>query len=146
MPELALTVTNCPAAEDLERIGSSLAAFNESDVGPAERQPLAVLIPAEGSLVAGLSGYTAWGWLYVQWLWVSQSYRGQKLAERMLVAAEAEAQRRGCHGAHIDTFNPHAQRVYERTGYAVFGALPDFPHGRTRSFLFKRLADHALNP
>ena len=141
MSGLSIGVTDAPSADELDVIGGSLAAFNDSDVGPASRRPLAVLVREEnGALVAGLSGYAAWGWLYVQWLWVSEGRRGQGLAGRMLVAAEAEARRRGCGGAYIDTFNPQALRVYQKAGYAVFGALPDFPKGRTRSFLSKSLA------
>ncbi|MNY78577.1 hypothetical protein D3C86_2188800 [compost metagenome] len=58
----------------------------------------------------------------------------------MLASAEAEARDRGCHGAHIDTFSPQALHVYQKAGYTVFGTLPDFPPGRTRSFLAKALA------
>ena len=77
----ALTVTATPTAAELETIGGNLAAFNEADVGPAERTPLAVLIRNDaGTVVAGISGYTAWGWLYVQWLWVHESQRGQGAA------------------------------------------------------------------
>ncbi len=57
----------------------------------------------------------------------------------MLATAETEASGRGCHGAYIDTFNPVALMVYQRAGYKVFGTLPDFPKGRTRSFLCKPL-------
>lgn len=134
-----IELTDTPSSADLDRIGGSLAAFNESDVGPARRQPLAALVRGNGQLVAGLSGYTAWGWLYVQWLWVAEEQRGQGLAGILLAAAEREAIGRGCHGAYIDTFNPLALRVYQKAGYAVFGALPDFPPGRTRSFLSKGL-------
>ena len=62
-----------------------------------------------------------------------------KLAGRMLELAEAEARGRGCHGAYIDTFNPQALKTYQRAGYTIFGSLPDFPKGRTRSFLSKPL-------
>lgn len=136
----ALTVTNSPRAEDIAAIGAQLSAFNDADVGPADRVPLAVIVRGEnGALLAGISGYTAWGWLYVQWLWVDESLRGQQMAGRMLVAAEEEAQARGCHSAWIDTFNPVAEKAYTRQGYEVFGELPDFPIGRTRKFLKKRL-------
>lgn len=140
MSELAISVTGTPSADDLEIIGRGLSAFNDADVGPADRQPLAVLARnGSGELVAGISGYTAWGWLYVQWLWVAEDQRGQRLAGRMLAAAEAEARVRGCHGAYIDTFSPVALKTYERAGYAPFGKLEDFPKGRTRTFLQKPL-------
>ena len=139
MTALAIHVTDNPSADELAAIGEGLAAFNESDVGSSGRRPLAVLVRTGDGLVGGLSGYTAWGWLYVQWLWIAQGQRGQGLAARLLAAAEAEASARGCHGAHIDTFNPQALHVYQKAGYVVFGSLPDFPPGRTRSFLAKSL-------
>lgn len=136
----SLDVTAEPREEDLRFIGQSLSAFNDADVGPAERLPLAVLVrDATGALQAGISGYTAWGWLYVQWLFVSEAARGQSLAGRMLAAAEAEARNRGCHAAYIDTFSPVALKTYQRAGYIPFGELKDFPPGRTRTFLQKPL-------
>lgn len=139
MDDVSILVTSEPSADALSRIGDSLHAFNDHDVGPSDHQNLAVLVSVEDELVAGLSGYTAWHWLYVQRLWVADSRRGQNLAARMLDAAEREARIRGCHGAYIDTFSEHALHVYQKAGYAVFGALDDFPPGRTRSFLSKRL-------
>ena len=41
--------------------------------------------------------------------------------------------------AWIDTFNPTAEKVYRRQGYTPFGKLPDFPAGRSRIFLQKKL-------
>lgn len=137
---MKIEVTDCPSAEELSILGDNLSAFNAVDVGPAGRRALAVFVhDADDAVVAGLSGYTAWGWLYVQWLWVDERLRGQGIAARMLEAAEAEAAARGCHGAYIDTFSPRALKVYQRQGYEPFGALPDFPKGRTRTFLAKRL-------
>ena len=139
--ELTFETTDAPDPKDVAFIGSSLAAFNHADVGASERRTLAVHVrDAEGGLVAGLWGYTAWGWLYVQWLFVAEVARGQGIAGRMLAAAEEEAVRRACHGALIDTFSPKAEAVYRRRGYEVFGVLPDFPVGRSRVFLKKRLA------
>lgn len=138
---VTLETTATPAPDDLAFVGQRLSAFNDADVGPAERTPLAVFARDEmGGIVAGISGYTAWGWLYVQWLWVDESLRGQRTAGSMLEAAEDEARARGCHGALIDTFNPKAAIAYQRQGYQTFGTLPDFPVGRSRIFLQKKLA------
>jgi GNAT superfamily N-acetyltransferase len=138
--EITLKVTASPLPHQLSAIGDGLAAFNTSDVGPAEKLPLAVLVSdGDGTILGGISGFTGWGWLYVQWLWLDDSLRGQGLAGRMLQAAEDEAIARGCHGAYIDTFNPTALKVYQRQGYESFGVLNDFPPGRTRTFLQKAL-------
>jgi GNAT superfamily N-acetyltransferase len=137
---VVISVTANPSAAELAAIGEGLSAFNESEVGPAKRIALAVLLrDAGGKLVGGISGYTAWGWLYVQWLWLDESQRGKRLAGEMLQAAETEARARGCHGSYIDTFNPSALKAYQRAGYMAFGELKDFPKGRTRTFLSKPL-------
>lgn len=140
MSDLSISLTATPEQSDLAAISGPLTAFNDADAGPSNRMPLAVLVrDADETLVAGLSGYTGWGWLYVQWLWVAETARGRKLAGRMLDMAEKEARTRGCYGAYIDTFNPVALKAYQRAGYVCFGELADFPRGRTRTFLQKVL-------
>ncbi|CDZ61143.1 Histone acetyltransferase HPA12 [Neorhizobium galegae bv. orientalis] len=135
-----LDVTASPTAEELAVIGEGLTAFNDADVGPSERKPLAVLIrDVEDKVIGGLSGYTAWGWLFTQWLFIPDALRGEGMAGKLLSQAEEEARARGCHGAWIDTFSPVARKAYMRQGYEIFGELPEFPKGRTRTFLRKAL-------
>ncbi|MCQ1575070.1 GNAT family N-acetyltransferase [Neorhizobium galegae] len=135
-----LDVTASPFPEELAVIGEGLTAFNDADVGPSERKPLAVLIrDVEDKVIGGLSGYTAWGWLFTQWLFIPDALRGEGMAGKLLSQAEEEARARGCHGAWIDTFSPVARKAYMRQGYEIFGELPEFPKGRTRTFLRKAL-------
>lgn len=138
MPEFEVTAS--PSAEELAAITDALSAFNNSDVGPSDRQPLVVLIrDTDGKVTGGLSGFTAWGWLFTQMLYIPDTLRGTGIAGKILAKAEDEAKARGCRGAWIDTFNPQALRAYLRQGYEVFGELENFPEGRTRSFLRKKL-------
>jgi GNAT superfamily N-acetyltransferase len=133
-------LTALPSPDDVAIITQGLTAFNEAEVGPSERQVLAVLLrDEEGRTLGGLSGYTSWGWLFTQLLFIPDSLQRQGWASRLLTQAEDEARRRGCHGAWIDTFNPNARKAYERQGYEAFGELPDFVSGRTRTFLKKML-------
>ena len=108
-----LEITDEPLTQGLVFLSGSRTAFNDADVCASGRKPLAVFVRDEtGAIGAGISGYTAWGWLYVQWLWVDERSRGRRIAAGMLDAAEREAIARGCHGAWIDTFNPIAEKVY----------------------------------
>lgn len=140
MPIHPLELTDVPSDVDMAVIMSGLTDFNAADIGPSNRRPLAILIrDDDGKVVGGMFGYTGWDWLFTQWLFIPEALRGQGMAGRLLARAEAEAIDRGCHGAWIDTFNPQALRAYQRQGYVIFGELPDFPPGRRRTFLQKRL-------
>ena len=142
MKPITLDVSDSPSAEAQQLILDGLRAFNEGEVGASGHQPLAVLLrggDASDEVLGGLSGYTAWGWLFIEKLWVPEALRGQGFGGKLLEAAEREAMKRGCHGAWLDTFNPDALALYQRHGYAVFGELPEFPKGRSRFFLKKSL-------
>jgi ribosomal protein S18 acetylase RimI-like enzyme len=65
--------------------------------------------------------------------------RPQGLGTQLLESAEAEAKRRGCRGAWLDTFNAAAARFYEKQGYHPFGLINDYPPGAARDFLLKLL-------
>jgi GNAT superfamily N-acetyltransferase len=92
-----------------------------------------------GAPTGGLWGRTAGGWLAVELIFVPASLRGQGLATRLIGLAEAEARRRGCHSAWLDTLNARALSLYERLGYVRFGELKDYPLGSSRYFLEKKL-------
>lgn len=140
MADPLLDLTDEPSADELSTISIGLTDFNTADIGPSGRRTVAVLIrDDEGRAIGGMSGYTGWDWLFTQWLFVPAQFRGQGMAGKLLAKAEAEAIARGCHNAWIDTFNPQALRAYQRQGYTIFGELPEFPPGRSRSFLRKRL-------
>jgi len=121
-------------------IMAPLVAFNEALAGPSGHQLLAlVLRDADGAPCGGLWGITAHGWLYTQLLVVPEAARGRGLGRELMRTAEAEARRRGCTHAWVDT-QFGARSFYERLGYTVFGELADYPPGFTRSFLKKSLA------
>jgi GNAT superfamily N-acetyltransferase len=138
--EPRLETTSEASAEDLSAILNGLTAYNEAEVGPADRILLAVLIRDAGDkVIGGMFGYTSWGWLFTQALFIPEQLRGRGMASRLLDLAETEARERGCRGAWIDTFNPQALKAYQRQGYQIFGELPAFVGDRTRSFLKKML-------
>lgn len=138
--DVRLETTSEASADDLNIVLNGLTAYNASDVGPADRLVVVVLIrDARDKVIGGMFGYTSWGWLFTQALFVPEELRGQGMAARLLQQAEAEARRRGCKGAWIDTFNPQALKAYQRHGYEIFGELPAFVGERTRTFLKKAL-------
>ena len=129
------------ADEDVRKaIAAPLVRFNESRAGPSASRPLVIeLRDADGAIAGGLWGATAYGWLFTQLLVVPEQSRGQGLGHQLMAMAEAEALKRGCHAAWLDTFEFQSRAFYEQIGYSCFATLPDFPKGSARYFMRKEL-------
>jgi GNAT superfamily N-acetyltransferase len=135
------TIALSEVADDPLRkaIAAPLLQYNESLAGPSQHRALVLVIrDSSDAVIGGLWGATGYGWLYTQMLTVPQSLRGQGVGTRLMQLAEEEAARRGCHHAWVDT-QFGARPFYERLGYGVFGELPDYPPGFSRTFLKKAL-------
>jgi ribosomal protein S18 acetylase RimI-like enzyme len=71
--------------------------------------------------------------------YLPEELRGQAFGSRLLAAVEAEARRRGCKRAVVETSSFQAPGFYERHGYEEFGRVA-FGTGRdARIFLRKEL-------
>jgi len=140
MPKITLTDTPTPQMRDA--ISNWLLAFNANRVGSSEPpRPLVLVLsdPASDEILGGLYGSTWMSYLHVNLLFVPESMRGAGVGRRLMTEAEAEAVRRGCSAASLDTFSFQARGFYEKLGYSVFGTLDDYPPGHSRFYLTKRL-------
>lgn len=126
--------------ESIDAAVGSILSANAKETGfPYAPQPLKLKIEANGTLIAGLVGYTNWEWLYIQTLAVDANYRQQGLGKKLVLEAERIARERHCHAAWVDTFTFQAPEFYTSLGYTPFGTLPNFPTGQQRIFLQKQL-------
>ena len=129
-----------PDDDDVSLVERELRAFNRGALGDYAYEPLAfVLRGPRGEVAGGVDGLTGLGWLHVATLWVDDAVRGLGHGRALLLAAEGEAQRRGCHGSYLFTFDFQAPSFYRAMGYETFGVLEDFPPGMRRWFLRKAL-------
>jgi GNAT superfamily N-acetyltransferase len=134
-----ISVTGEPAADDVTVVRAGVVAHNVEAAGAEPSIPLAVLARRDATVVAGATGFTHFGWLYIHYLWVASDQRGTGLGSEILARAEAEARQRGCHAVWLDTFSFQAPGFYEKLGYQEFGRLDDFPPGHARHFVWKPL-------
>ena len=134
---LTLSLDTTPPPELRAMLAREINQYHARTVpGEARRFTLA-LRDGDGGLAAGLSGAMMWDWLFVDAVWVGDGWRGQGIGAGLLALAEDHAMSGGCHSVWLDSFQ--ARDFYLRLGYAVFGALDDYPPGQTRYFLRKRL-------
>lgn len=138
--EFTITMTDSPDPADVEVVKQGLDSYDASQGAVVDWIPLALFArDAEGSIIAGLTGSTYWGYLYVGRLWTDDRFRKAGLGGRLLAEAEQEAQRRGCHSVHLMTGSFNALPFYQKRGYTVFGELQDMPIGHTQYFMCKSL-------
>ncbi|HEX8199797.1 MAG TPA: GNAT family N-acetyltransferase [Isosphaeraceae bacterium] len=136
-----------PTDQDYFHVVRNLVQFNDSRGDPEHWRQLGVFIrDSSGAILGGLLGFTHWNWLFVSHLWVADTLRGRDYGGELMRRAEAEARRRGCRHAHLDTFSFQARGFYEKLGYEVFGCLADYPPGHSRYFLRKALVDAVAPP
>lgn len=125
---------------EVKRIHGELRRFNEQFTKPYDLRDLCVTArDADGTLLGGLTGYTNWEWLYVDYLWVHESQRGTGLGSRLMAAAEEEARRRDCRWSRLYTYDFQAPGFYKKLGYEVWAELEGYPPGHTQIWLRKAL-------
>ena len=125
-------------------VKQGLTAFAETYTGPRNYQPLELALRDEKDIVrGGLLGNTLWNWLRIDVLWIEDGARGLGLGQQLIAAAEAEAVRRGCVSAMVDTFSFEAVDFYRKLGYRVASTTKDFPEGFDHVHLLKDLRSEA---
>ena len=129
-----------PSKQETDYIRDALTAFNDEKVGQDGHTPLNIIeYDKDGNIVGGILGGTYWGWMYIDILWVREDCRKKGLGSKLLIEAEKEAIRRGCHHVHVDTMSWQAPKFYEKHGYETIGILPDIPKGNQKHLLMKTL-------
>jgi len=129
-----------PSPKTLAAVQAGMRRYTESYVAWEEYADLTIVARGDdGSVIGAALGKTGRGWLQVSVVWVDERFRRQRLGTRLVDAMEAEARRRGCRSAYLDTFSYQARPFYEKIGYEVFGTLEDYPLGHQRFYMRKRL-------
>lgn len=136
---MKIEVTDVRNERDDAIVASQLGAYNAAFIARDFKVLRVFARDVDGGLVGGLLADTYWHYLEIHKLWVSEAHRRRGHATRLLEAAEAEARRRGCHHALLDTFSFQAPGFYQKLGYGEFGRLEEFGGEYSRHYLHKRL-------
>jgi ribosomal protein S18 acetylase RimI-like enzyme len=138
--DLRLVYEPLPAGDLTNFVSDNVIRFNVARTGVSDWHPVGYFLKnARGENLAGLTGYIWGGWLHVNFLWVSETLRGQGHGSRLMGAAESFAVERGASAASLETHSFGAHAFYRKRGYEIFGELPDYPPGHTKLFLRKKL-------
>jgi GNAT superfamily N-acetyltransferase len=140
LPEIV--VSEAPGSAECQAIMSRLIEYNESKGFRTGFEPLAILLrdPGTGETVGGIWGKSSYDWLYLEFFFVPEAYRGRDVGTLLLQKAEEVGRARGCIGLWLSTFAFQAPGFYERNGFECFGTLDDRPSGSKFHMMKKLLA------
>jgi ribosomal protein S18 acetylase RimI-like enzyme len=139
--EFEIHISDTASVEDSAALVDALHAYNFDATGYRDGRALSCFLrDADQRLVAGLDGFTWGGYAKVDFLWVSETWRGSGLGTRLLAAAEAEAKARGCRTIVLDSHEFQAPDLYRRLGYEEVGVSVDTPIG-FRQFFFQKVLE-----
>ena len=140
MTDFDITIASTASPEDQAALEAALNEFNFATTGYRDGRSLSCFLRDDnGTLRAGVDGFTWGGYARVVTLWVDESLRGHGLGRRLLAAAEDEARRRGCRTIILDTHDFQAPEFYKKLGYRVCGIFEDIGGRYNRYFLSKKL-------
>ncbi|HET7489988.1 MAG TPA: GNAT family N-acetyltransferase [Acidimicrobiales bacterium] len=134
-----LVVDSDPDPRDLEVLETRIRREASTAMGLGDERDLAIFVREGGEIVAGISGWTWGDCCELQSLWVAPHRRGQGLATRLMLAAEAAAAARGCRQTVHFTYAFQAQALYEKLGYELVGRVRGFPTGTDALWYRKEL-------
>lgn len=134
-------LTDRPDPVDIALIDDALTHFNEVASLKYDQRALCVFLRDQsGKTLGGVTGYTNWGWLYLDCFWLPEVVRARKgVGSHILSLAEGEAIRRGCTNARLYTYSFQAPGFYAAHGYERFGELNGYPPGHSQIWLKKAL-------
>lgn len=133
-------ITDCPTAQEKDFVYQELLKHNLEKLEDKNPKELCIFLENEsGIITAGLVGDTHGYWLEVDYLWVSDELRGQKIGTRLIQQAEATAVERGCKYSFLNTFSFQAPDFYTKLGYEEQFVLNDFPITSKKHYYTKSL-------
>ena len=140
MARFEIVINDTAADEDSAALRNALHEYNFATTGYRDGRALSCFIKDDdGSLVAGIDGFTWGGYARIEYLWVDASQRGQGIGTRLLAAAEDEARQRGCGKIVLDTHSFQAPDLYRSLGYREVGTTIDTPVGYSQTLFEKVL-------
>lgn len=135
---MELEIVDDPSQELVERLSTALYEHNCRVTGTRDLRTFAILKRSDdGSIEGGATGWTRWGWIYLDILWVEETHRGRGIGKALLEASEMLGRRRGCSLMTVDTASFQVPEFYRKLGFQEMFAL-DIPQHGFRKFQFRK--------
>lgn len=151
IPDYQLVIDLEPTDAILHHVKQQIVSFNNHHFEVTERNPIAIIAYSDGEFTFGksnvdfekiagaITGVIFGRWLMIDYLYVAESHRGNRLGNTLLSKLEEVAMENGCEMAQLDTLEFQAKPFYEKQGYKVKMKMEGYPQTGTRYFMQKVL-------
>lgn len=127
-------------AYDLQVVRDALSHYNQSMVGDHLSKRFQFVYKMEGSVCGGCTGGIAWGWLFVDNIFVDPSYRKQGVGHLLLNEVYRFALANKVERISVTTIYDDVEVFFHKRGFATDGVLVDRPQGYRFRFMYKKLS------
>lgn len=134
-----LVIDRAPSADDLILVSEGVLRHGRSLAEEGNAQPIACFLRQAGKVIAGASGRTEYGRLFVSYLWVESAHRRQGLGTQVLQELERAALQDGCRDALIETLDDGFASMYQGLGYSLVAVVRKYVGTFNRHILVKPL-------
>ncbi len=136
-------IVNCEKS-DSDYICDRLVEYNLSKVPKTQEIDFENIniksVDQDGNIIGGcIAKMYCWNVVYVDILWVDESFRNKGIGSKLLKEVEKIASKKKCNLIHLDTFDFQAKDFYIKHGYEIFGVLEDCPFEHCRYYMKKLL-------
>lgn len=136
-------IVNCEK-NDSDYICDRLVEYNLSKVPKTQEIDFENIniksVDQNGNIIGGcIAKMYCWNVVYVDILWVDESFRNKGIGSKLLKEVEKIASKKKCNLIHLDTFDFQAKDFYIKHGYEIFGVLEDCPFEHCRYYMKKLL-------
>ena len=138
---MELTEPLPPENQDFEALKLGLTNYNESFTGSVLREKVSSFIKTEsGVVVGGILWEINWNLMNIQGLWIDEAIRKDGWGSKLIDNLEQYALSKGIKNIRLETTTFQALDFYLKSGYSIFGELPNMPSGHTSYFLQKQMS------
>lgn len=116
---LSLVYSDKPSAHEVEMVKEGIIE-EAVNVNMGRMTPYAFFLKdAQSKVVGGAVGYTMYGQLYTDMLWIDRAFRNKGLGSKLLIAAEELGKKRKCTFSCLLTMSWQALPMYQKLGYEI---------------------------
>ena len=126
-----------PSSNDTEKVVAFLSQYNAGHVSNKSEKFSIVIKSDDGEIIGGIIGYTHWGKLEIDILWISDNHRGLGIGRQLIKEAEDFALAESCSGIVLYTMSFQAEGFYKKLGFVECGRVGGYENNAEKIYLTK---------